>query len=273
MPSTFNAKDAEAYEQVMGRWSRRLAAPFLDFAGDFTDRKVLDVGCGTGSLTFLLAGRAPTASIDAVDVAEDYVAFAKSRSADARIAFECADADDLPFGTDRFDASLSLLALHLMSDPAAALKEMVRVTRDGGTIAGAVWDVRGGLPHARMFLDTAAAIDPKAGEMRDRYMRVPLAQSGELKALWNAFGLRDVTQSMISIRFDYENFADYWHPFLTGEGTMGAYVANLAPEARDELGQHVRSAYQAGLPDGQRSFCATAWVCRGLVAKSGTAKH
>src|SRR5712672_2499882 len=154
MPSTFNARDAEAYEQVMGRWSRKLADPFLDFAGDFTGQHVLDVGCGTGSLTFLLTGRTTVASIAAIDVAENYVSFARSSTTDPRIAFHCADAADLPFEPDRFDASLSLLALHLMSDPASGLREMVRVTRDGGTIASAVWDVRGGLPHARMFLDT-----------------------------------------------------------------------------------------------------------------------
>jgi ubiquinone/menaquinone biosynthesis C-methylase UbiE len=267
MPSTFNAQDAEAYERVMGRWSRKLADPFLDFAGDFTGRHVLDVGCGTGSLTFLLTGRTTVASIAAIDVAENYVSFARSSTTDPRIAFHCADAADLPFEPDRFDASLSLLALHLMSDPASGLREMVRVTRDGGTIASAVWDVRGGLPHARMFLDTAAMTDPGALAMRERYMRVPLAQAGELAQLWRAFGLRDVTQSMISIRFEYEDFDDYWQPFLTGEGTMGGYVASLAPDARDRLGNHLRAAYEAGLADGPRSFCATAWVCRGIVSK------
>ena len=56
--SSFNAADGAGYELVMGRWSKRLAGPFLEFAGVAEDERVLDVGCGTGSLTFTLAKRA-----------------------------------------------------------------------------------------------------------------------------------------------------------------------------------------------------------------------
>jgi ubiquinone/menaquinone biosynthesis C-methylase UbiE len=271
MPSTFNARDAEAYERVMGRWSRRLAGPFLDFAG-VMNGDVLDVGCGTGSLTFPLAERAPAVtSIAAVDIAPSYVAYARAHNRDPRIAFEQADAGRLPFPAGRFDHCLSLLALHLMSDPARAVAEMVRVTRPSGTIAGAVWDVRGGLPNARLFLDTAAMFDPAAVAVRNRYMTVPLTQAGELEALWRAHGLQEITQATVSVRFDFSDFADYWEPFRTGEGTMGGYVATLDTAASERLGAHVRAAYEAGAPDGARSFVASAWLCRGTVSKAAGA--
>ena len=167
MPSTFNAHDADAYERVMGRWSRRLADPFLDFAA-ISSGKVLEVGCGTGSLTFLLAKRAGgIARIEALDIAPSYIAHAKAKATDPRLNFSCADASHLDFPDDHFDHALSLLALHLMTDPTSAMREMVRVTRHGGSIAGAVWDVRGGFPHARMFLDTAAMFDPAAVPVRE----------------------------------------------------------------------------------------------------------
>ena len=44
---------AQAYERQMGRWSRRLSPPFLDFIGPIGGGTVLDVGCGTGSLRWL----------------------------------------------------------------------------------------------------------------------------------------------------------------------------------------------------------------------------
>lgn len=252
----------------MGRWSRRLALPFLDFAG-IASGEVLDVGCGTGSLTFLLAKQAPAVTaIKALDIAPSYVEYARQHNCDPRIEFDCADATKLPFPDNRFDHCLSLLALHLMTDPVSAAREMVRVTRPGGTIAGAVWDVRGGFPHARLFLDTAAMFDRAAVAVRDRYMTVPMAQAGELETLWHALGMTDVVQTYVSVRFDFENFADYWEPFTTGEGTMGGYVASLRPEALQRLEAHVRSAYEAGAPDGPRSFAATAWLCKGTVRKA-----
>ena len=51
MSSFFAATDAAAYETFMGRWSLRLAAPFLAFAGVRAGQRVLDVGCGTGVTT------------------------------------------------------------------------------------------------------------------------------------------------------------------------------------------------------------------------------
>lgn len=64
---TFLASDADAYDQLMGRWSRRLATRFLDFVG-VTDGAVLDVGCGTGSLTAALLERPDIHSVHGIDV-------------------------------------------------------------------------------------------------------------------------------------------------------------------------------------------------------------
>ena len=53
--STFVAADGEGYELTMGRWSRRLAVPFLDFVGTADGERALDVGCGTGHLAAAVA--------------------------------------------------------------------------------------------------------------------------------------------------------------------------------------------------------------------------
>lgn len=51
----------------MGRWSQRLAPLFIDFAGLADGEKILDVGCGTGSLTFALVKAADLHEVAAID--------------------------------------------------------------------------------------------------------------------------------------------------------------------------------------------------------------
>jgi hypothetical protein len=68
MASGFNAHAAAGYEQRMGRWSRKLAPLFIDFAGVADGEKIIDVGCGTGSLTSrspgpLTSSRSPRSTI------------------------------------------------------------------------------------------------------------------------------------------------------------------------------------------------------------------
>ena len=80
--STFTATDGEAYERQMGRWSQRLAEPFLDFAGMLGQGRILDLGCGTGSLTLALARRAARTRICGVDFSPAYVDYARRRTDD-----------------------------------------------------------------------------------------------------------------------------------------------------------------------------------------------
>ncbi len=62
------AADGDGYELQMGRWSRRLAEPFLDFVGTANGESVLDVGCGTGRLAFALTEKCQVKHLCGVDV-------------------------------------------------------------------------------------------------------------------------------------------------------------------------------------------------------------
>ena len=166
--STFISADGDGYELMMGRWSRRLATPFIDFAGCADGEQVLDAGCGTGSLTFALAQRAKVAGIQAVDFSSVYVDFAKRRNTDPRIDIQVGDICALPFADGTFDRSLCMLVLHFVPQSDQAVAELARVTKPGGIAAAVVWDARGGLVSNRIILDIAAALDPSAVERRAR---------------------------------------------------------------------------------------------------------
>ncbi len=271
MSSAFNANNAIAYDRLMGRWSRRLAEPFMEFAGIGSDDHLLEVGCGTGSLTFTMARTARFATLTAIDFADVYVQAARAMNRDPRVQFEQGDATALRFADATFDRTVSLLLLHLVVGPERAVTEMRRVTRLGGVVAAAVWDAEGGVIMQRMFWDTAAALDPAARPQRARSMANPVVAAGGLRRLFTAAGLTEIDERPLTIRMEPANFADYWEPYASGEGPIGAYIDSLNPTARARLEEHLRAAYLAGRDDGPRSFAAIAWSCRGIVPILGAA--
>ena len=127
MSSSFNVHDASAYEQLMGRWSKRLAPLLIDFAGLAEGEKILDVGCGNGSLAFALAKTAGLTEIAAIDYSPVFVAEAIRRNSDPRIHIRQADACDLPFADGTFDRALALLVLHFVPEAGKAVAQMRRV--------------------------------------------------------------------------------------------------------------------------------------------------
>ncbi|WP_085035077.1 class I SAM-dependent methyltransferase [Ensifer aridi] len=265
MTSSFNVHNAAGYEQLMGRWSQRLATPFIDFAGLADGEKILDVGCGTGSLTFALAKAADLSEIAAIDYSPVFVEEAIRRNTDPRINIRQADACALPFADGAFDRALALLVLHFVPEAGKAVAEMRRVVRPGGVVAAAVWDHLGGMPGMRMMVDTVAALSEGGRQLRARYCFQPMMRPGEMKRTFVEEGLADVTETQLMIRMDYRNFDDYWAPIAAGEGPLGKYVATLDAAERARVDAAIRDAYEAGQPDGPRSFANVAWACRGIV--------
>jgi ubiquinone/menaquinone biosynthesis C-methylase UbiE len=94
----------------------------------------LDVGCGTGFLSFELAARGHW--VTGVDFAPAMLAEAH-RKATARglvVTFEQADAEQLPFPPARFDLVISRHVLWTLPHPQAALDEWIRILRSGGRL-------------------------------------------------------------------------------------------------------------------------------------------
>lgn len=262
--STFSAHRAEDYELMMGRWSRRLAVPFLHFAGSPGDERVLDVGCGTGVLSQAIAQIAPDARVLGVDMSAPYVALARQNLGDIA-EFLVGDACQLQLPDSSFDRVLSLLMLHFVPDPARAIAEMRRVCRPGGVVAAAVWDAGGGYVANRIFFDTAAMVDPNAEARRARNYTRPMTRPGQLIDAWRDAGLEDVEGTQLLIRMEFASFDDWWLPYLGKEGPIAEYVGGLDEVTRQSLESALRRAYLAGQPDGERSFAAVAWAVRGRV--------
>jgi SAM-dependent methyltransferase len=101
---------------------------------DFPERaRVLDVGCGTGAISRVLAHWPGVASVVGIDPSPVFLDKARQLSAeDAHVAFQEGDARALAFGDDTFDVAVVHTCLTHVPEPERALAELRRVLRPGG---------------------------------------------------------------------------------------------------------------------------------------------
>ena len=96
------------------------------------EMNVLELACGSGHLSFRLAGAVRL--WEATDFSENMIAEARKQPRSSRLHFSVQDATDLPYAPDSFDAVVISNALHIMPRPELALAEIRRVLKPGGAL-------------------------------------------------------------------------------------------------------------------------------------------
>ena len=173
--------------------------------------RVLDVGCGPGSITQELADLVgPTGSVLGVDNAQAVVDVARAehlRTRHGNLRYEVRDITDLDLAADSFDVVHAHQVLQHLADPVQALREMARVTRPGGVVAVRDAD------YAAM---TWYPETPGMEEWRALYRRTARSNGGEpdagrrLVAWARAAGLDDVVASASVWCFATAEDRDWW---------------------------------------------------------------
>ena len=157
-----------------------------------------------------------------------------------------------------------MLVLAFIPEPQRAVREMVRVTKPGGTVAACMWDLRGGLVFGRLFWDTAAMLDPNAVDLRGKSLSRTITHQGGIAGELKSAGLRNVQETALTIAMNFAGFEDFWAPFDGREGAFAMYVMGLDATQKARFKSALRLAYLDGSPDGPRSYFATAWAARGV---------
>lgn len=255
-------KSGDPYEYFMGRWSRLVGQSFIEWLSPSSGLSWLDIGCGTGALSEVVLNKQEPSELIALDQSREFVDSAQLRLG-SRARCKVGNALDLPLKDNSVDFAISGLVLNFIPDPEKALQEMKRVTRPGGTVAVYIWDYPGKMEFLKYFWDAVVDLDSEASNLHEG-TRFPDSNADGLENLFKNAGLIETTVEPIDADTNFENFDDFWKPFLGGQGPAPTYVLSLDTPKRNRL----RDLLKDRLPiqsDGTIPLIARAWAARSGV--------
>ena len=117
----------------MERGHRPVGEQAIELMKISTDAHILDLGCGSGWASRLMAEKAFQGKVIGIDISDEMVQLAADTSRQfSNVEFKVASAEALPFSDNDFTHVFSMESLYYYSNMMAALKEVYRILRDGG---------------------------------------------------------------------------------------------------------------------------------------------
>ena len=231
--------DGTGYDRFMGVWSRLAGQTFLDWISPNPGQRWLDVGCGNGAFTQLIAGQCAPASLVGIDPSDAQLDFARKHPLLESVSFVNADAMALPFPNNAFDLAVMPLVIFFVPEPAKGVAEMARVVAPGGTVAAYAWDMEGGGFPYQQVNETLASV----GRPTPRPPSPEASRLAVLSDLWATAGLSDIHTRAIEVERTFADVDDLWTTLLGGPSAGQAIAAMDEQERssfRDLLGARLQ---------------------------------
>jgi SAM-dependent methyltransferase len=236
---------ASTYDHFFGRLTSRLVDPLLDAADVGPGMRVLDLATGPGYAAAKATER--HASVVGVDIVPAMVELARQRHPD--IDFRPADAEALPFEDGSFDAVISNFVVPHLGRPERAVKELVRVLGEGGTLALTTWDLPERMRLLGVFLDAfteAGATPPDDLPVGPPFFRY--ADDDQFAGLLGGNGLTGIEVRTIAFSHRVSSTDDLWKGMLTGTVRTSAFFLRQPEQTR----RQIRAAYDRQVVEYQR---------------------
>ncbi|WAZ25157.1 class I SAM-dependent methyltransferase [Streptomyces cinnabarinus] len=241
------------HESVLRSHTWRTAANSAAYLLDSIEphMRILDIGCGPGTITADLAALVPDGRVTGVDRAPGILEQARATAAERgldNVDFAVADVHALDYPDDSFCVVHAHQVLQHVGDPVAALREMKRVTRPGGFIA-----VRESDYAAMTWYPASQGLD----DWLDLYHAVARANGGEpdagrrLKSWALSAGLTDITATSTAWTFATAEERAWWSG-LWADRTLASSYAGLAVEGGHAGQERLRAVADAWREWGER---------------------
>src|SRR5688500_7294287 len=237
-------------------------------AGIIEGDAVLDVAGGPGEPSLTIAEKVgPAGFVMCTDAVAEMVAAAEGEAASRgvkNIQFQQCQADSLPFENNSFDAGISRLGVMFFPDPVAALREMLRVTNQEGTLSFAVWHESNANPFAYIVTDVVSRhmkiqpADPDApGAFR-------FAEPGKLVRVLAEAGAVHVRDRLLKFQIEATiSREEFWEMRSGTSGTLREKLDALSSDLRLTIANEVKEAAAEFFPAEQMSFSAQMLIVSG----------
>jgi SAM-dependent methyltransferase len=254
------AGTAEAFGRTYARICAYPVSLLLDAAGVGAAVNVLDAGTGTG--TVAVAACARGATVTAVDADPDMAKLAQEAAKAALV--RVATLPSLPFADHQFDAVVANFVLNHVGKPLAALCELRRVTKPGGTVAVTIWADPGGRGQKLIARAVQAAGVTRPDDLPSLAPEDDFPRTAN--GLTDLLAAADLTQpSSQIIEWEHQVAAeDWWSGPAAGVSFLGHLIVRQAPGKIAEIKRHFDDlSREFATPDGMLALPHAALLATG----------
>ena len=238
-----------------------LTTALIEEARISAGQSVLDVAGGPGEPSLTIAEVVgPTGSVTYTDAVDEMVAAAEEeakRRELTNIRFQQSVAESLPFADNSFDATVSRLGVMLFSDPPAALREMLRVTKPQGALCFVVWGNNERNPFTSTVSKVISRYVDTPPEDPDAPGAFRFAEPGKLARLLTQAGAGNVQERELNFRIAAPiSIEQFWQMRSATSGTLREKLATLSPDKAQQVALEVQDAVREYFPNNQMNFPA-----------------
>jgi ubiquinone/menaquinone biosynthesis C-methylase UbiE len=233
-------------------------------------RRVLDVGCGTGSTTLSLARRLGVdGRVTGVDISEPMLAVARARAEAQRPSpvFVLGDAQTYPFEASSFDALCSRFGVMFFDDPVAAFANLRRSAKNDARLHVVVWRDPGDNPFMTAAERAAAPLLPELPARRpDEPGQFAFANPERVRSILEASGWSRVVVEPLDVPCAMPE-SELTH-YVTRMGPLGRALQHADDDTRARVVDAARAALEPYIEGSEVRFVSACWNVRALAQRA-----